>query len=159
MSLQNLAVVNTLQALSFYDLDDREFSFVTGNWTGQFDELMTSHLYNLLPNPDKKDEADSDSIFANPQSEYYTVSKLNNIFNTTQGKGISLFHCNIRSFKKHLTLLNDVLCSLDSRLDIIAITDHLDIPNYNSFILIHPHLQEVQLFMVTKFSKPFQDLI
>lgn len=79
MSLQNLAVVNTLQALPFYDLDEREFRFVIGNWTRQFDELMTSDLYNLLPNPDKNDEADSDSMFVNPQSEYYTVSKLNNI--------------------------------------------------------------------------------
>ena len=24
-----------------------EFSFVIGNWTGQFDELITSDLYNL----------------------------------------------------------------------------------------------------------------
>ena len=34
---------------------------MVGNWTGQFDELITSDLYNLLPNPDKKDEADPDS--------------------------------------------------------------------------------------------------
>ena len=74
-----------------------EFSFVIGNWTEQFDELITSDLYNLLPNPDKNDEADPDSMFINPQSENYSVSKLNNIFNTTQGKGIFLFHCNIRS--------------------------------------------------------------
>ena len=53
MSLQNLAVVNTLQVLPFYDLDDMEFSFVIANWTGQFDELMTPDLYNLLSNPDK----------------------------------------------------------------------------------------------------------
>ena len=74
-----------------------EFSFVIGSWTGQFDELITSDLYNLLPNPDKNDEADPDSMFINPQSENYSVSKLNNIFNTTHGKGIFLFHCNIRS--------------------------------------------------------------
>ena len=61
MSLQNLAVVNTLQVLPFYDLDDREFSFVIGKWTEQFDELITSDLYNLLPNPDKNDEADPGS--------------------------------------------------------------------------------------------------
>ena len=97
MSFQNLSVVYTLQVLPFYDLDDREFSFVISNWTGQFDELITSDLYNLLPNPDKNDEADLDSMFINPQSENYSVSKLNNIFNTTQGKGIFLFHCNIRS--------------------------------------------------------------
>ena len=82
MSLQSFAVVNTLQVLPFYDLDDREFSFVIGNWTRQFDELMLSDLYNL-PNPDKNDEADPDSMFINPQSEYCSVSKLNNISNTT----------------------------------------------------------------------------
>ena len=108
-------------------------------------------------------------MFINPQSEYYTVSKLNNIINTTQGKGFSLSHCNIRGLTKNLTLSNDVLCSLDSRPDIVAITEtrlrsnsisNLDIPKYIFFfILIHQHVQELQLFMLTKFSKPFQDLI
>ena len=41
-----------------------------GYWTGQFDELMTSDLYNLLPNPDTNDEADPDSMFINPYSVY-----------------------------------------------------------------------------------------
>ena len=70
MSFQNFAVINTLQVLPFYDLDDREFSFAIGYWTGQFDELMTSDLYNLLPNPDTNDEADPDSMFINPYSVY-----------------------------------------------------------------------------------------
>ena len=64
-----------------------------------------------------------EKVLNNPQSEYYSVLKLNNIFNTTQGKGISLFHCNIRSLTKNLTLSNDVLCSLDSRPDIVAKTE------------------------------------
>ena len=63
MSLQNLAVVNTLKVLPFYYLDDREFSFVIGNWTWQFDELMTPDLCNPLRNPDKNDDADPDSMF------------------------------------------------------------------------------------------------
>ena len=70
---------------------------------------MKSDLYNILPNPDKNDEVDPDFIFNNPQSEYYSVSKLNNLSHTTQGKGIFLFHCNIRSLTKNLTLLNDVI--------------------------------------------------
>ena len=41
-----------------------------GYWTGQFDELMTSDLYNLLPNPDTNDEADPGSMFINPYSVY-----------------------------------------------------------------------------------------
>ena len=53
-----------------------EFSFVIGNWTEQFDELITSDLYNLLPNPDKNDEADPDSS---------TISK------TSAGRMVSLF--------------------------------------------------------------------
>ena len=73
MSLQNLAVVNTLRVLPFYDLHDMEFSFVIGNWTGQFDELITSDLYNLLPNPDKNDEADphSTTISKTVQAEWF----------------------------------------------------------------------------------------
>ena len=53
-----------------------EFSFVIGNWTGQFDELIASNLYNLLPNPDKNDEADPDSS---------TISK------TSAGRVVLLF--------------------------------------------------------------------
>ena len=53
--------MNALQLLPFYDLDDREFSFVNSNWTMQLSELMESDFYNLLPNPDKNDEADPDS--------------------------------------------------------------------------------------------------
>ena len=64
-----------------------------------------------------------EKVLNNPQSEYYSVLKLINIFNTTQGKGISLFYCNIRSLTKNLTLSNDVLCSLDSRPDIVAKTE------------------------------------
>ena len=53
-----------------------EFSFVIGNWTGPFDELITSDLYNLIPNPDKNDEADPDSS---------TISK------TSPGRVVLLF--------------------------------------------------------------------
>ena len=82
--------MNALQSLPFYDLDDREFSFVNSNWTMQLSELMESDFYNLLPNPDKNDEADPDSMFINPQSDYYSRTKLNNALNSTQDKGISL---------------------------------------------------------------------
>ena len=119
-------LLKTNETLAIFQSEGRyhsvEFSFVIGNWTGQFDELMKSDLYNILPNPDKNDEADPDSVFNNPQSEYYSVSKLNNLSHTTQGKGIFLFHCNIRSFTKNLTLLNDMLYFLDSRPDVMAIT-------------------------------------
>ena len=50
--------MNTLQLLPFYELDDREFSFVNHFWSRQLHELVESDLYNLLPNPDKNDEAE-----------------------------------------------------------------------------------------------------
>ena len=134
--------MNTLQFLPFYNLDDREFSFAVSNWSRQIHELMELDLYNLLPNPDKNDEADPDLMFINPQSEYYDILKLDNVLCKAQGKGISLFHCNIRSLSKNLTLLNDMLYSIDSRPDIIAVTEtrlnsnsisNVDLPNYNFF--------------------------
>ena len=50
--------MNTLQLLPFYELDDRESSFVNHFWSRQLHELVESDLYNLLPNPDKNDEAE-----------------------------------------------------------------------------------------------------
>ena len=79
--------MNTLQFLPFYNLDDREFSLVVGYWSRHIHELMGLDLYNLLPNPDKNDEANPDLMFINPQSEYYDVLKLDNILCKAQGKG------------------------------------------------------------------------
>jgi len=121
--------MNTLQLLLFYELDDREFSFINNIWSRQLHELMDSDLYNLLPNPDKNDQADPEMMFINPHSDYHSISKVNNALNNSQGKGISLFHCNIRSLTKNLTLLSDMLHSLDSRPDIIAIAETRLNPN------------------------------
>lgn len=69
-------------------------------WSRQLDELVESDLYNLLPNPDKNDEADPDTTFMNPNSDYHNISKVNNALNNSQGKGISLFHRNIEVSQK-----------------------------------------------------------
>ena len=82
---------------------------------------MESDLYDLLPNPRKTDESDPDMMFTNPHSDYNIMSQVNNVLNNSQDKGISLFHCNMRSLTKNLTLLNDMSYSLDSTPDIIAI--------------------------------------
>ena len=141
--------MNTLQLLPFYNLEDREFSFAVGNWSRHIHELMELDLYNLLPNPDKNDEADPDLMFINHRSEYYDILKLDNILCKAQGKGISLFHCNIRSLSKNLTLLNDMLHAIDSRPEVIAVTEtrlnsnsisNVDLPNYNFFHADSPTL-------------------
>ena len=141
--------MNTFHLLPFCDLDDREFIFVNNISSIKFHEVMESDFYNLLPNPDKNDEADPDLMFINPQSDYYSISKMNNVLTSRQGKGISLFHCNIRSLTKNLNLLNDMLYSLDSGLDVIAITEtrlnpnsisNTELLNYNLFHVDSPTL-------------------
>lgn len=81
--------MNTLQLLPFYDLDDRKFIFVNSISSIKSHEVMESKFQNLLPNPNKNDEADPDLIFVYPQSDYYSISKMNNILTSKQGKGIS----------------------------------------------------------------------
>ena len=141
--------MNTLQFLPCYNLDDREFSFAVGKWSRHISELMALDLYNLLPNPGKNDEADPDLMFINPQSEYYDIPKLDNILCKAHGKGISLFHCNIRSLSKNFTLLIDMLYSIYSWPEIIAVTEtrlnsnsisNVDLPNYNFFHVDSPTL-------------------
>ena len=160
--------MNTLELLPFYDLDDREFIFVSSILFIKSHEVMESDFYNLLPNPDKNDEADPDLMFINPQSDYYSISKMNNILTNRQGKGISLFHCNIRSLRKNLDLLNDMLYSLDSGLDVIAISEtwlnpnsisNTELLNYNLTHVDSPNLAGGWLFMPIRSLKPFLGLI
>ena len=54
---------NSLQALPFHDLSDREFHNLDGSCHLQIDNFKDLDLYNLLPDPDKSDDADSDHIF------------------------------------------------------------------------------------------------
>ena len=54
-------------------------------------------------------------LFVNPQSDYYSMFKVNNALNNQQGIDIFLFHGKIRSVKKNSHV------SLDSKQDIITI--------------------------------------
>ena len=54
-------------------------------------------------------------LFVNPQSDYYSMFKVNNALNNQQGIDIFLFHGKIRSVKKNSYV------SLDSKQDIITI--------------------------------------
>ena len=41
----------------------------------------------------------------------------------SDAKSLSILHCNIKSLSKNLNLLEELLCSLDSKLDILRITE------------------------------------
>ena len=58
-----------------------------------------------------------------PCSEYYSVCSFNKMLVNSDAKTFSVFHCNIRSLSKKLNLSEELLCSLDSKLDILGITE------------------------------------
>ena len=101
-------------------------------------------LLNVLPNPDKHDERDSDLMLTSPCSEYYEISKLNKLLNSSYSSRncFSIFHCNIRSLPKNLSILEDWLYCLEKPPDILAISEtklnsrsiiNIDIPQYHFF--------------------------
>ena len=53
---------NGLMQLPFFNLPDREFCNVIGSCTPSLSERLADNidLLNVLPNPDKQDERDSD---------------------------------------------------------------------------------------------------
>ena len=109
--------------MPFYNLNDRQLSFVNGLWPVQFNQLIDTDLFNLISNPDKSDETDPDLMLTIPTSNYYSISQINNSVAKAGPKAISMFHCNIRSLQKNLALLEDFLYSLDKRPEILAITE------------------------------------
>ena len=66
-------------------------------------------------------DIDSDNILNCPRSNYYFLTQLNQLLDNTTSKCLSMFHCNIRSLPKHLSLLNEFLHSVNRKPDILAI--------------------------------------
>ena len=87
-------------------------------------------------------DIDSDNILNCPRSNYYFLTQLNQLLDNTTSKCLSMFHCNIRSLPKHLSLVNEFLHSVNRKPDILAITEtrlsnrtvtNIDILNYDFF--------------------------
>ena len=85
--------------------------------------FMILTFYDLLPNPNKFDECDPDLMLNTRCSEYYSVRSFNKMLVDSDAKSFSILHCNIRSLSENLNLLEELLCSLYSKLDILAITE------------------------------------
>lgn len=115
---------NYLMQFPFSNLTDSEFRAVTASWHFDLSNCSTD-LFDIILNPNKFDDRDSDTMPSSPSSKYYTINKLNNSLNTliNHNKSISLFHCNIRSLPRNLCLLEDFIYSLDVKPDILGSTD------------------------------------
>ena len=70
------------------------------------------------------------------------VRTFNKMLVNSDAKSFSILPCNIRSLSKNLNLLEELLCSLDSKLDILGITEtklgeksisNVNIKGYNFF--------------------------
>ena len=92
-----------------------------GNW--HYDLDIDLDLFNILPNPDKFDDKDPDNMLNCPHSDYYSLTHLNQLFDSTTSNCLSMFHCNVRSLPKNLSLLSEFLYSANRKPDILAITE------------------------------------
>ena len=90
-----------------------------------FDLLLDRNkdIYDIIPNPNKFDDMDSDLMLINPVSEYCRPSQLNELLDQCNKRSLSFLHCNIRSLPKNLSLLNELLDKLNKPIDLIAITE------------------------------------
>lgn len=115
--------INTcsLKSLPFYNLTDQEFNAFLGTFSREIDEIID--LFNVISNPDKFDDTDPDLMLEFPFSNYLSMEEMNKTLNMTGNKAISMFHFNIRSLSKNISLLNDFLYSLDKKPDILGITE------------------------------------
>ena len=111
---------NVSSCLPIYDLTDGEFHAMVGSWLDRRHDL---DLYDLLPNPNIFDECDPDLMLNTPCSEYYSVRSFNKMLVNSDAKSFSILHYNVRSLSKNLNLLEELLCSLDSKLDILGVTE------------------------------------
>lgn len=82
-------------------------------------------MYNSSSNPDKLDENATDNMSKNLVSDYYSLDndKVNDILDVAGSKVLSVFHCNVRSFARNLTLLYDLIYCISSKPDILAVTE------------------------------------
>ena len=75
------------------------------------------------------------------ESNYSSIKKSGILFkNAAKQKGFSLLHCNTRSLGKNVSLLHDILLTVETRPDIIAISEtkinensyaNINLPGYN----------------------------
>ena len=137
---------NGLMQLPFFNLSDQEFCNLIGSCTPSLSERLADNidLLNVLANPDKHDERDSDFMLIPPCSEYYEISKLNKLLDSSyiSRNCFSTFHCNIRSLPKNLLILEDWLYSLKKSPDVLVISEtklssksiiNMDILQYHFF--------------------------
>ena len=102
------------EELPFNNLTHQQFNAIIGNWSREID----IDLYQLIPNPDKFDENDSEIMLNTPVSNYCTVDDMQKMLDQAGSKALSIIHCNIRSLSKNISLLSDLANTFSRKPDI-----------------------------------------
>ena len=127
----------------FHDFNDSELLRTTGSWVYRSSDRLKGKLdiyRDILESPDKNDPSEYiyETCF---EWNYYSIKKSGILFkNAAKQKGFSLLHCNTRSLGKNVSLLHDILLTVETRPDIIAISEtkinensyaNINLPGYN----------------------------
>ena len=95
---------------------------------------------DILESPDKNDPSEY-LLETRLESKYSSLRKSGKFFkDAAKQKGFSLLHCNTRSLGKNVSLLHDILLTVETRPDVIAISEtkinensyaNINLPGYN----------------------------
>ena len=133
-------------------MENDEFLKTIGSWVYNSEDRLSGKvdLYrDIVVSPDENDpfKCANDNYI---ESNYYSVKKTGKIFyDASKQKGFSIFHCNIRSLEKNKSLVHDILSTVKTMPDIIAITEskinentsaNLNIPGY-AFVNVNSKTQ------------------
>ena len=129
-------LINPLTELAFHGIGNDEFFKATGAWVHSLAStiLDSKDLFqDVIESPEKTENMPC----GNYESKYYTIKQTGLFLDkAAHKKGFSIFHCNMRSLAKNLTLLNDIIVTFKNVPDIIAISETKLNDNYVSNISI-----------------------
>lgn len=101
----------------FQSLNDNELLRTTGSWIyWSSDRLMDKlDMYkDILESPDKNDPSKY-MHETRSESKYSSIRKCKLFKNAAKQKGFSLLHCNMRSLGKNVSLLHDILLTVETQ--------------------------------------------
>ena len=114
--------MNELSEFRFYGLEDREFMKAIGSWVYHPSCLLSDSrdlFQSVVENLEKVDEWNMNII----ESKCYNIKQAGMYFQKASTKDFSILSCYTRSLPKNLSLLNDILLTVQEIPSVIAISE------------------------------------
>ena len=134
--------INVLSEFPFFTLDSQEFLKTTGGWVHQSHQIFleAKDLFkDIIISPESEREIQDSAYNDNIESQYYSIKRSGNFLHANEHCGFSMIHLNMHSLSANLTSLEDVLSTVKSTPDIIAMSEtklkydniyNINIPGY-----------------------------